>query len=61
MLAKEAQRGHVKVAMLGAAAGGLVVIAVTKAIPEMTSRMMSDVMGTMMAKMGEAGCSPAEI
>ena len=61
MFAKEAQTGHVIAAMLGAAAGGLVVIAVTKAIPKMMSRMMSDMMGTMIAQMGEAGCSPAEI
>ena len=48
-------------ALLGAAAGGLVVAWVTNAIPRMMKHMMAGMMENMRAQMGAQGCKPDEI
>ena len=48
-------------ALLGAAAGGLVVAWATNAIPRMMKRMMAGMMENMRAQMGAQGCKPDEI
>jgi len=45
----------------GAIGGGLVVALATRALPKMMSQMMAGMMRNMMARMGEAGCDPAEM
>ena len=52
---------YVVAAVLGAIGGGLVVLLATRAIPKMTSQMMSGQMSQMMARMKEGGCDPAEM
>ena len=52
---------YVLVGALGAAIGGVVVLLVTRALPNMMSQMMSGMMRNMAAQMGEGGCSPAEL
>ena len=54
-------QGHVVAAILGAAAGGLVVAYASKAFPRMMASMMSQMMRSRMAQMGESGCDPAEM
>ena len=49
--------GYVLAAAIGAIGGGLFVASATKAIPNMMSQMMQN----MMANMGEGEFSPAEI
>ena len=52
--------GYVQVALLGAVCGGFVVALATRAIPRMMSQVMSEMIQGMMARMGEAGCDPAD-
>ena len=47
--------------LLGAAAGGLVMLVLTQAIPRMMQRMMSGMMETMRAQMHAEGCQPEEM
>jgi hypothetical protein len=53
--------GYILAAVLGAAVGGIAVAVVTRAIPGMMSRMMWNVMGDMMMRMGGKGCDPEEM
>jgi hypothetical protein len=53
-------QGYVLAAILGAAAGGLVVACASKAFPRMMAHMMSQMMQDRMAHMGESGCDPAD-
>jgi hypothetical protein len=48
-------------ALLGAAAGGLVVAWITNAIPKMMKRMMAGMMDNMRAQIGAGGCKPEEL
>jgi hypothetical protein len=50
-------KGYALAAAVGAIGGGLFVALATKAIPNMMSQMMQN----MMARMGENGFSPAEM
>jgi hypothetical protein len=43
--------------LLGAVAGGLLMVVITKALPKMASQIMSG----MMANMAEHGCNPVEM
>jgi hypothetical protein len=52
--------GYLITALLGAAAGGLIVAWVTNAIPKMMRRMMAGMMDNMRAQMGAGGCKPDE-
>jgi len=52
--------GYVITALLGAAAGGLVVVWVTNAIPKMMKRMMAGMMTNMRTQMSAGGCKPDE-
>ena len=52
---------YVLAALVGAIGGGLVVALATRAIPKMTSGMMSGMIQSMMARMGEGGCDPGEM
>lgn len=54
-------RGYIFAVILGAAAGGILVTIVTRAIPKMMSRMMSNMMGNMMTRMGGEGFDPEEM
>jgi len=47
-------RGYLLAGLFGAAAGGLLVVVVTKAIPKMMSRMMQN----MMTQIGVGDCVP---
>jgi hypothetical protein len=49
--------GYVLVAALGATAGAIAVVILTRAIPTMVSRMMSG----MMERMAGEGCDPEEL
>ena len=51
------RRSYILAALVGALGGGLVVALATKAIPN----MMSQVMQNMMSNMREGGCDPAEM
>ena len=53
--------GYALAALLGAIGGGLVVAVVTQAIPKMMSQIMAGMMQTMMSRMREGGCNPAEM
>ena len=53
--------GYMIAALLGAAAGGLVVAWVTHAIPNMMKRMLAGMMDNMRAQMGAGGCKPEEL
>jgi hypothetical protein len=57
MFAVGTGRAYALAAVLGAVVGGSVALVVTRAIP----KMMCQMIGIMMAQMGEAGCSPAEM
>jgi hypothetical protein len=48
-------------AMLGAIAGGIAVAVMTKAIPKMMEEISATMMGKMMKRMQEQGCTPAEM
>ncbi|MFQ5812321.1 MAG: hypothetical protein ACE5I2_03900 [Anaerolineae bacterium] len=50
------RKAYALAAALGVIAGGLVVAFATRAIP----KIMSGIMRSMMAQMGEGGCNPAE-
>jgi hypothetical protein len=50
-------RGYILTALLGAIAGGLIVVVATKAFPKMMAGMMQN----MMAQMREAGRDPTAI
>ena len=54
-------KGYVLAVLLGAIGGGVIVALVTRAIPKMMSRIMAGMMQTMMSRMREGGCNPAEI
>lgn len=54
-------RGYLLAAALGAAAGGLITILATRAIPKILSQAMAGMMQNMAACMGEGECSPAEM
>ena len=49
--------GYLLAASLGALAGGAAVLVATRAIP----KLMSQMMGNMMAQMQVSGCDPAEM
>jgi hypothetical protein len=49
--------GYILAAAFGAVVGGVVVALATRAIP----KVMSGMMQTMMSRMEEAGCDPAEL
>ncbi len=53
--------GYVLAALAGALGGGLVVALATKAFPRMVAGMASSTMQTMMSRMGQEGCDPAEM
>jgi hypothetical protein len=53
--------GYILAAGLGATAGGIAVAIVTRAIPVMTSRIMSNMMENMMMRMGGEDCDPEEM
>jgi hypothetical protein len=53
--------GYLITALLGAAAGGLVVAWVTHAIPKMMKRMMAGMMDNMRTQMSAGGCKPEEV
>jgi hypothetical protein len=53
--------GYALAALFGAVAGGISVIVLTRAIPNMMSRMMPIMMQKMMAQMGGEGCDPEEM
>jgi hypothetical protein len=53
--------GYLLAGLLGAVAGGAVVIIATRAIPRMMSQMMRAMMQDRMAQMEEMGCEPSEI
>jgi hypothetical protein len=53
--------GYVLAALLGGIGGGLVVAFATRAIPQMTSQMMSGMIQSMTAQMREGGCDPQEM
>jgi hypothetical protein len=55
------QTGYMITALLGAAVGGLVVVWVTHAIPNMMKRMMAGMMDNMRAQMSSSGCKPEEV
>ena len=46
---------------VGAIVGGLFVAGVTNAIPKMMEKVSNTMMGKMMARMREEGCSPEEM
>lgn len=52
---------YVVVALLGAAAGGLIVAAATRAVPRIMCGMMAAMMESMAGKMGEGGADPSDI
>lgn len=47
--------------LLGAAAGGLLMLALTNAIPRMMKQMMSNMMENMRSQMQAQGCQPEEM
>ena len=53
--------GYALAAILGAVGGGLIVAVATQAIPKIMSQVMAGMMQTMMARMREGGCNPAEM
>jgi len=53
-------RGYVLAALFGAAVGGLLVAAATRAIPNMMTGMMRAMMRNMMAQMKEGGGDPGD-
>ena len=46
---------------IGAIVGGVVVAAATNAIPRMMEGISATMMGKMMKRMGEEGCTPEEM
>ena len=46
---------------IGAIVGGLFVAEATNAIPKMMDKVSETMMGKMMARMGEEGCSPEKM
>jgi len=58
---RSVRTGYLVTALLGAAAGGLVVVWVTHAIPRMMKRMMAGMMENMRAQMSAEGCKPDDI
>jgi hypothetical protein len=52
--------GYILAALLGAAAGGVIVAVITKALPRMAAQMTSGMMRNMTSKMKEFGFNPAE-
>lgn len=49
------------VALLGAAAGGVIVVIATRAIPRIMCGMMAAMMENMAGRMGEGGVDPSDI
>jgi hypothetical protein len=60
-ISKSAARGYISAALLGAAAGGVAVVVLTRAIPKMLSRLGPSMMQNMMMQMGGEGCNPEEM
>ena len=58
---RSVRTGYLITALLGAAAGGLVVAWVTHAIPRMMKGMMAGMVENMRAQMGAEGCKPDDI
>ncbi len=54
-------RSYALAALVGAIGGGLFVAWATRAIPKLTTGIMTGMMQTMMAQMKEGGCSPGEM
>ena len=53
--------GYALAALFGAAAGGIAVLALTRVLPKMFSRIMPTMMQNMMTQMGVEGCDPEEM
>ena len=60
MISKEKTRLLIA-AGIGAVSGGIVIAAVTNAIPRLMEEMSNTMMGKMMKRMEEEGCTPAEM
>jgi hypothetical protein len=54
-------RGYLLAAAVGAIGGSLAVLAASRAIPRIICPVMAGMMQQMISRMGEEGCSPAEI
>jgi hypothetical protein len=52
---------YIAAGLLGVAVGGVVMLIVTRAIPNMMSRMMTGMMHNMMTQMQKEGCTPKEM
>ncbi len=59
--ARSDKTNYVIATLLGAAAGGLVMLVVTNAIPRMMKRMMAGMMENMRSQMHAEGCKPEEM
>ena len=53
--------GRIVAAFLGAAAGGVAVLLLSRTIPRMMSGVMSEMMRNMVNEMGGGDCDPAEM
>ena len=53
--------GYILAGLFGAAAGGIAVAIITKAIPTIMSRVMSNMMANMTVRMEGEGCNPEEM
>ena len=53
--------GYVITALIGAVAGGISVLVLTRAIPNILSQMMPTMMQNMMTQMGGEGCDPEDM
>jgi hypothetical protein len=53
--------GYVLAALFGAVAGGISVLVLTRAIPNILSRIMPTMMQNMMTQMGVEGCDPEDM
>jgi hypothetical protein len=58
---RSGKSGYILAAILGAVGGGAAVAFATDAVPKMLSRVMSGMMGNMMAELGAGECDPAEM
>ena len=54
-------RKYLLAAGIGAVFGGITLAILTKAIPNMMTRVMSEMMRNMMSQSGDDGCNPVDI